>query len=53
MKRKLAAGIILGAILFYLSIRGIHFQDVAQGFRTIRYGYVLPVLMIMFLMQVL
>jgi len=53
MKRKLAAGIILGAILVYLSIRGIHFQDVAQGFRTIRYGYVLPVLMIMFLIQVL
>ena len=53
MKKKLAVGIILGAILVYLSIRGIHFQDVAQGFKTIRYGYVLPVLIIMFIMQAL
>ncbi len=53
MKKKLAAGIILGAILVYLSVRGIHFQDVAQGFKTIRYGYVLPVLIIMFTIQVL
>ncbi len=53
MKKKLALGIILGAFLVYLSIRGIHFQDVAQGFRTIKYGYVLPVLIIMFIMQAL
>ena len=53
MKKKLAVGIILGAILVYLSIRGINFQDVTQGFKTIRYGYVLPVLIIMFIIQVL
>ena len=53
MKKKLAVGIILGAILVYLSIRGINFQDVTQGFKTIRYGYVLPVLIIMFIMQAL
>jgi len=53
MKKKLAVGIILGAVLVYLSIRGINFQDVAQDFKTIRSGYLLPALIIMLLMQVL
>ena len=53
MKKKLAVGITLGAILVYLSIRGINFQDVVQGFKTIRYEYVLLVLIIMFIIQVL
>lgn len=51
MKKKLALGIILGAILVYLSIRGIHYQDVVQGFRTIRYRYALPALISLFLVQ--
>ncbi|MGZ6236655.1 MAG: lysylphosphatidylglycerol synthase transmembrane domain-containing protein [Syntrophales bacterium] len=53
MKKKWAVGIILGAILVYLSIRGINFQDVAQGFKTIRYGYALLVLILMFIIQAL
>jgi len=53
MKKKLTVGIILGAVLVYLSIRGIHFQDVADGLKTVRYGYVLLVLILLLLMQAL
>jgi len=53
MKNKLILGLLIGAILTYLSVRGIHFQDVMHGFRTIKYEYVLPALMIFFFMQVL
>ncbi|HYA14354.1 MAG TPA: lysylphosphatidylglycerol synthase transmembrane domain-containing protein [Syntrophales bacterium] len=53
MKKKLTVGIIIGAVLVYLSIRGINFQDVIDGFKTVRYGYVISVLIILFLMQVL
>jgi len=53
MKKKLTLGIIIGAVLVYLSIRGIHFQDVADGFKTIRYGYVIAVLAILLVMQAL
>jgi uncharacterized protein (TIRG00374 family) len=53
MKKKLTVGIIFGAALVYLSIRGINFQDVATGFKTVRYGYVLSVLIILLLMQAL
>lgn len=53
MKKKVFAGLSLSALMVYLSIRGIDFQGVADGFRTIRYGYVLPALALLFLMQVL
>jgi uncharacterized protein (TIRG00374 family) len=53
MKKKMIAGLLLSALLVYLSIRGIDFQGVAEGFRTIRYGYVLPALALLLLMQVL
>ncbi len=53
MKKKVIAGLVLSALLVYLSVRGIDFQGVADGFRTIRYGYLLPVLAAMFLMQLL
>ncbi|HVO65064.1 MAG TPA: lysylphosphatidylglycerol synthase transmembrane domain-containing protein [Syntrophales bacterium] len=53
MKKKLMLGIIFGAVLVYLSIRGINFQDVIDGFKNVRYGYVISVLIILFLMQVL
>jgi uncharacterized protein (TIRG00374 family) len=53
MKKKMIAGLLLSAMLVYLSIRGIDFQGVAEGFRTIRYGYVLPALALLLLMQVL
>jgi uncharacterized protein (TIRG00374 family) len=53
MKKKVFAGLALSALMVYLSIRGIDFQGVADGFRTIHYGYVIPALVLLFLMQVL
>ena len=51
--KKAIAGLALGALLVYLSVRGIQLQGVADGIRTVRYGYALPALAAMFLMQVL
>lgn len=53
MKKKLIAGLALSALLVWLSIRGIDFRGVIDGFRTIRWGYVLPSLAAMFFMQIL
>jgi uncharacterized protein (TIRG00374 family) len=53
MKIKWFAGLALGALLVWLSIRGIELRGVIDGFRTIRCGYVLPALAAMFLMQLL
>jgi hypothetical protein len=53
MKKKLTLGILIGGALAYLSIRGIHFQDVLDGFSLIRYEYTWPPLLIFFFMQVL
>jgi uncharacterized protein (TIRG00374 family) len=53
MKTKVIGGLALSAVLVYLSIRGIHFQGVADGFRTIRSGYLFPALAAMVCMQIL
>ena len=53
MKIKLIAGLLLSGFLVYLSVRGIDFQSVVKGLTTIRYGYALLFLAIVFLMQVL
>jgi len=53
MKKKLILGILLSALLVWLSVRGIRFQDVADGFRSIRYGFLLPAVAGMLVMQVL
>jgi uncharacterized protein (TIRG00374 family) len=53
MKKKVIGGLVLSAVMVYLSIRGIDFQGVADGFRTIRSGYLLPALVAMVLMQIL
>ena len=53
MKKKVTAGLLLSALLVYLSIRGIHLRDVADGFRTFRYGYLPAVLAVLLLMQFL
>ena len=42
MKKKVIAGLALSALLVWLSVRGIEFRGVIDGFRTIRCGYVLP-----------
>jgi uncharacterized protein (TIRG00374 family) len=52
MKKKVIGGLVLSAVLVYLSVRGIHFQGVADGFRSIRYGYLLPALATMVFMQI-
>ena len=36
MKKKAIAGLALCALLVWLSIRGIEFRGVVDGFRTIR-----------------
>lgn len=53
MKTKVIAGILLSALLVYLSLRGIDFRGLAEGFRTLRYGYVPSILAVLLLMQVL
>src|SRR5512137_84279 len=53
MKKKLTAGLLLSALLIWLSIRGVDFRGVIDGFRTIRCDYVLAALAAMFFMQVL
>lgn len=53
MKKKVIAGLVFSALLVYLSVRGIDFQGVAEGFRTIHYGYVPPTLALLLLMQFL
>lgn len=53
MKKNVVLGLIIGAVLVYLSVRGIRFQDVMDGFRMVRYEYILLPLLIFFFMQVL
>lgn len=53
MKKKLILGILLSAVLVWLSVRGIRFGDVAEGFRSIRYGFLVPALAGLLAMQVL
>ena len=53
MKKKVIAGLALSALLVWLSIRGIEFRGVIDGFRTIRCWYLFPAVAAMFLMQLL
>jgi glycosyltransferase 2 family protein len=53
MKKKVIVGLLLSALLVYLSIRGIRLRDVADGFRTFRYGYLPAILALLLLMQFL
>jgi uncharacterized protein (TIRG00374 family) len=53
MKKKMVVGVTLSALLVYLSVRGIDFHGVVESFRTVRYGYVLLAVAVMFFMQVL
>jgi len=53
MIKKLVLGLLIGAILVYFSVRGIRFNDVVDGFKTVKYAYIVPPLVIFFLMQVL
>jgi len=53
MNKKIVAGLALSAALVYLSVRGIQLRGVADAFHAVRYGYLIPVLAVMILMQVL
>lgn len=46
-------GLLIGIFLVYLSVRGIRFQDVIDGFKMVKYAYIFPPLMIFLFMQVL
>lgn len=51
--KKIILGVVLSAVLVYLSLRGLHFQAVAEAIHNIRLPYVLLSLSMMLLMQVL
>ena len=53
LKKRLILGLLLGAVFIYLSLRGINFEEVAVSFRAVRYVYIIPVLIILFLVQYL
>jgi uncharacterized protein (TIRG00374 family) len=53
MIKKLVLGLLIGAVLVYFSVKGIRFNDVVDGFKTVKYAYIVPPLVIFFLMQVL
>jgi glycosyltransferase 2 family protein len=53
MNKKWIGGLALSTLLVYLSLRGVDFREVADGFRELRYGYLGPALAGMLLMQML
>ncbi|MDD5168461.1 MAG: lysylphosphatidylglycerol synthase transmembrane domain-containing protein [Syntrophales bacterium] len=50
--KKLIAGILLSIVLLYLSVRGIDFSAVMDGFQKIDFRYIYPVILLIVLMQV-
>ena len=51
--KQLIAGIIISALLVYLSLRGIDYQGVLQGFKSIDIAYAAIAVVIMVMMQVI
>lgn len=51
MNKKIIFGIIISAVLVYLSVRGINFQDIVHHLQQIHVGYVGLFLIVAFLMQ--
>ncbi len=51
--KKLIIGILLSILLLYLSVKGIDFKAVLEGFRTIDYVYVYPALLLILSLQVI
>ena len=52
MKKQLVLGVLISAVFLYFSLRGLDFASVADGFRSLRYIYLLPVLFFLILLQV-
>ena len=53
MKKNLLFGLLLGALLTYLSVRGIPLRSLVAGFQATKTEYLLLSLVFMFFMQVL
>lgn len=53
MKKKLIIGMAVSALFIWLSMKDIDFHSVVQEFRSISYGYLIPVLLCLLLIQVL
>ena len=53
VKKRLLAGILLGGILLYFSLKDLDFHAIAEGVQHIRYVYVAGALFILFIMQIL
>lgn len=51
MKKKAILGLALSALLVWLSVRGIEFRGVSDGFRAMHFGYVFVAVALMLLMQ--
>jgi uncharacterized protein (TIRG00374 family) len=51
--KKIIPGLLISALLVYLSIQGTDFHGVIAGMAKIGYGYILPFLLLMILMQAL
>lgn len=53
MKKRLFAGLLLGILFVYLSLKGLDIQSVLEGFQRIRYTYVAIALFVLLAMQIL
>lgn len=53
MKKKMIVGMALSILFVYLSLKNIDPGAVAEGFRTVNYGYIVPVLLLLLLIQIL
>jgi uncharacterized membrane protein YbhN (UPF0104 family) len=51
--KKVIPGLLISALLVYLSVRGTDFQGVIADMAKIGYGFILPFLLLMILMQAL
>ena len=51
MNKKVILGILISVVLVYLSVRGIHFQDIVRDLRQIQLGYVALFLVIVIAIQ--
>lgn len=53
MNKKVIAGLSIGALMVWLSVRGIDFPGVIDGFRKIHAVYIIPAVAALLLMQLL
>jgi glycosyltransferase 2 family protein len=51
MNKKVILGILISAVLVYLSVRGINFQDTVQALQKIKFSYVAFFLIVLLIIQ--